>query len=521
MDKANLAAAWLSFFATAVGLGSLATQSVAIRDQLDPFHETRRGTYMGVWRKIQPPSRWYTLTKETPMGPIIVGGLDGCLNQTTLHLSRKPIYATGKPKWTILLAVFHPHAVKIPDWHSSETALGKDEKPFLITIDESAAPSGSPSLATLAQWPDLLETSPLIYHQGVACVTMSRPTLITFLLLSQARQIYRYSDASGLRTSYGSYNGTYQIEWPLGGRSTVTFIAHGGHSRGVDSHPETFPRRPRKCIEMGIGIIDLTGDHSGSAFSGRKVAFAGRKATGRWVLERLLNRYSAQRTAADLYNTLGGLSHEVDYLFRRRLEDDEPEPPHALLLRVPSLGNGEESLLYLAQGEMEGIAECLDYLPWSPLAWSIHRGMKDILVAYGRQTLKTYRNALAAAFHKAVEEKGQTLVKQGWSPKFVAESMANQAASAILGGEECSGDGCRVVSAVTLLVGDKVEGDASLDLTTFWRNTMRTPMEDQEIHGSDLTSDTVVALVKLFLVQWSHEFDYGMYFDLPWEITVA
>ncbi|KAH0557086.1 hypothetical protein GP486_005127 [Trichoglossum hirsutum] len=521
MDKANLAAAWLSFLATAVGLGSLATQSVAIRDQLDPFHETRRGNYMGVWRKIQPFSGWYTLTKPTPIGPIIVGNLDGCLGQTTLHLSRRPIYRTGKPKWTILLAVFHPYPVKIPGWHLSGTAPGKDEKPFLITIDESTTKSDSLSSAYPAQWPDLLETSPLIYHQGGACTTMSRSTLIIFLLVSQARQIYRYSDASGLRMCYGSYSGSYQIEWPIGERPIVTFIALGSYSRGMDSYPETFPRRPRKCIEMGIGIIDLTESHSKTTFSGRKVAFAGRKASGSWVLERLPNRYSAQRTTADLYNTLGGLSHEVDYLRRRRLEEHEPEPPHALCLRVPSLEKGEESLLYLAKEEMEGIAECLDRLPWSPLAWSIHRGMKDILVAYSRQTLRTYRNALADVFRKAVKEKGQTLVEWGWSPKFVAESMANQAASAILGGEECSGDACRVVSAVALLVAGKVEGDASLDVTTFWQNTMYTPMEDQEVHGSGLTPDTVIALVKLFFVQWSHEFNYGMYYDLPWELTVA
>ena len=195
---------------------------------------------------------------------------------------------------------------------------------------------------------------------------------------------------------------------------------------------------------MGLGVIDLTDE-------GVKVAFAGRKASGRWILERLQNRFSAQKTAADLYNDMGGKAHEVDFLFRRPLEDDG-EPPHAIKLVVPSLEDGKKSILYLEQKEADAIAACLDHLPWSSLAWSIHRGMKDVLVAYGRQTMNSYRNSLAETLKKAIGEKGGTLVAQGWQPKFVADSMASQAASAILGGEECSGGVCRIVSDAALLL---------------------------------------------------------------------
>ncbi|KAH0538933.1 hypothetical protein FGG08_004524 [Glutinoglossum americanum] len=357
---------------------------------------------------------------------------------------------------------------------------------------------------------------PLTYHQSVACVKISRQTLITFILLSQARQIYRYSSAAGLRLAYAGYNGSYQIEWPLGGRPVMTFAPHQGISREKDNYPEVFARRPRKCIEMGLGVISFT---DSDANDKTKIAFAGRKPPGRWVLERLQNRFSAQRTAADQYNEMGGQAHEVDYLFRRRLEKDDPEPPHALKLSVPSLEDDEESILYLAQEEVVLVASCLDHLPWSPLAWSIHRGMKDVLVAYGKQTMKAYRNDLAEFLRQAVKGKEQVLADQGWPRKFAEDYMASQAASAILGDEECSGDVCRIVSAVALLEWDKDE--ASLDQTTFWRSNVHVLIEDDETQTRKLTPDMVIALVKLFFVQWSHEFNYGMCFDIPYELTLS
>jgi hypothetical protein len=147
--------------------------------------------------------------------------------------------------------------------------------------------------------------------------------------------------------------------------------------------------------------------------------------------------------------------------------------------------------------------------------------MKDILVAYGRQTIMAYRNALAEVLREAVERNKETLIHQRWSRRFVEEFMAHQAKSAILGGDECSGDPCRIVSAAALLVRDGDKEHPSPDQTIFWRNNLQSPVEDREINSSDLTSDTVIALVKLLFVQWSHEFDYGLYFELPWEITVS
>jgi hypothetical protein len=73
-----------------------------------------------------------------------------------------------------------------------------------------------------------------------------------------------------------------------------------------------------------------------------------------------------------------------------------------------------------------------------------------------------------------------------------------------------------LVSAAALLL---CEENATLDHTRFWRENVNIPMQDQEIGRIELTADAVIALVKLFFVQWSSEFDYGMYIDLPWELT--
>ncbi|KAK4980716.1 hypothetical protein LTR42_001025 [Elasticomyces elasticus] len=50
MEASSTVAAWLSFGATAFGLGSLISQANAINDKLDPFHANRTVEYLGmVW----------------------------------------------------------------------------------------------------------------------------------------------------------------------------------------------------------------------------------------------------------------------------------------------------------------------------------------------------------------------------------------------------------------------------------------------------------------------------------------
>jgi hypothetical protein len=83
--------------------------------------------------------------------------------------------------------------------------------------------------------------------------------------------------------------------------------------------------------------------------------------------------------------------------------------------------------------------------------------------------------------------------------------MGEMAASAVLAGQGNSGDLVRVVTDIVLtIVGD---WDISqLDEVHFWRHA-----------ESDRTLDLpgIVALTKLFVVEWSNEFDYQMYHELP------
>lgn len=68
MDPSNTAAAWLSFTVTAIGLGSLMTQASAIREQMDPFYNTRGVEHLGTWVSRQISSPWYRIARPSPVG---------------------------------------------------------------------------------------------------------------------------------------------------------------------------------------------------------------------------------------------------------------------------------------------------------------------------------------------------------------------------------------------------------------------------------------------------------------------
>ena len=250
-----------------------------------------------------------------------------------------------------------------------------------------------------------------------------------------------------------------------------------------------------------------------------KVAFAGRKKPGSCFLKLLPKRFGAQRSAADLWNMFGGEAHEVDFFIRERLEVtiDADLPQHDRALRVPSLVDDEFSTVYMRKSEIEVIADCLDCLPWSPVAWSIHRGMKDILVAYALPYMKAYRTSLASTLHSAVTTYELRLRQLGWEADFVRGDMADQAASAFCGDDKCSGDVCRIVSAAAEVYCSK--GVDELDHTKFWVQNLQTPPEAVETRM--LSSDMVAALIKVHFVWWSHEFDYDIYTRLPLNITVC
>ena len=53
-----------------------------------------------------------------------------------------------------------------------------------------------------------------------------------------------------------------------------------------------------------------------------------------------------------------------------------------------------------------------------------------------------------------------------------------------------------------------------LDKTTFWREQLRSPSSADV----SLTPQMVIALTKCFVLEWSVEFDYQIYHDLPTEL---
>lgn len=150
---------------------------------------------------------------------------------------------------------------------------------------------------------------------------------------------------------------------------------------------------------MAAGVIELG---SNVVSKPSKMAFAGRKRPGKWLLKLLPKRFAAQRSASGLYNHCGRMAYQVDFLFHERLGNNAPAPPCIRQLEVPSLVEDESSTIYLQQKEAAAIADCLDHVPWSPLAWSIHRGMKDVLIAYDLPYMSAYREILAATLAAAV-----------------------------------------------------------------------------------------------------------------------
>ena len=180
-----------------------------------------------------------------------------------------------------------------------------------------------------------------------------------------------------------------------------------------------------------------------------------------------------------------------------------PTSQNMTVITLPSTEKGRDTLMTVPKKEEEIIKHALDCLPWTSLSWSIHRGMRDILVAYAKSVMDKYREALAEMLKDTVKIKPHKLDARGWNPKFVRENMGDMAASAILAGCGNSGDLVRVVTDIVLVyIG--IEDLAKLDERHWWRG-----------NTEELTSAGVIALTKLFVLEWSNEFDYQMYHDLP------
>ncbi|KAF6222673.1 hypothetical protein HO133_000720 [Letharia lupina] len=271
--------------------------------------------------------------------------------------------------------------------------------------------------------------------------------------------MFRYSDASGHRASYASYCGHFYIEWPLGAAAVVQFHPHDSHDTSTDVYPLTFRVRVSKCVQMMAGVITSA---DGTSF---QCDFPGRKPPATWILEYQRKGFPGAHGSRHLYNLMGGKVYDADFLLARRM--DEERPSGAIDLRLPSTEQNIQVSMLVPTMEQEILEHTLDCLPWSSLSWSIHRGLRDILVAYAKPTMDELRPNIASRLREFINEQPQRLEANGWSAEFVRGAMAELAASSVLAGSGNSGDSVRVVTDAALLLSDK---DSSvLDETNFWR----------------------------------------------------
>ena len=501
---------------TAVGLGSLITQASAIQDRLDPYHTSRTEEHLGAWLKRQPKKAWHQVSHPTPVGPVINAKLvDGFCGFNVIGVSRLPLSKHGKASWTALLALLHEQAPS-PVYESSIKAYRTDTKtdsvtkhlekrPTVCTITITSDISPRQGLQTwkgLQTWSSL-QARPLTRHDSTTCIVISRTTLITILALCNGRTMFRYSDASGHRASYGSYCGHFYIDWPLGAPAIVHFHPHDSHTTSTDVYPSMFRVRVDKCVQMLAGVITSP---DGTSF---QCAFPGRKPPGTWVLEYQRKGFPGAHGSRHLYNLMGGKVYKIDFLLARRVDEDHPSGIVDLCL--PSTERNTQLSMLVPRIE-EGILEqTLDCLPWSSLSWSIHRGLRDILVAYAKPTMNKFRQALATALRDFIHEQPQQLEANGWSAEFVRGAMAELAANSVLAGSGNSGDSVRVVTDAALLLSAK--DVSTLDETRFWREKRHDLAKE-----SLISTDAIIALTKCFVLEWSNEFDYQMYHDLPPEL---
>ncbi|KAL8857648.1 MAG: hypothetical protein Q9178_005813 [Gyalolechia marmorata] len=502
MDPSGTAAAWLSFTVTAIGLGSLMSQASAIREQMDPFYNTRGAEHLGTWVSRQLSSPWYRIARPSPVGPKITAKLsDGFCGLNVIHISRLPFEQTGKANWTALLAVLHKRqllAARTPPFEPA--VVDKKEGVYVIEIEGAAnVPIESPSWASL-------QTRALVRHGSTACTVVSRATLITLLSLCNARCTFRHSGAAGHRAAYASYSGQWYIEWPIGAPAVVHFAAHDSHALSSDVYPASFERRVDKCIQMTAGVIVAPQP------SKLKCAFPGRKPPGRWLLEYQPKGFPGAHGSRHLYNMMGGKVYEVDFLFARKLSDNGDLPPGALQLTLPSKETGRNAIFLIPSMEQQLLAHLMDCLPWSPLSWSIHRGLRDLLLAFSKAIMDQFRRSFAQKLREIVERRPERLEARGWETNFIRESMPDIAFSSVMAGAGDSGDAVRIVTDAALLLWDGPTNE--LDETRFWREQLDSPTKADE----PLTAEMVVALTKCFVLEWSIEFDYQIYHDLPTEL---
>ncbi len=281
-----------------------------------------------------------------------------------------------------------------------------------------------------------------------------------------------------------------------GMEAMVKLMPHDSHKVSTDVYPLSFMQRVPSCVNVQAGIVV-------SRSANVKIAFCGRKHPGTYILSYVPKGFPGAHGSRHLYNMMGGRVYEVDFM--SAVETSDPIAIHgAKTLALPSLSPKQKVNMIIPKEAANFIEIALDCLPWNSLSWSIHRGMRAILLGYGKPEMDGRRQQLADLLKHTVADHPQSLDDLGWNPTFVRQSIGDMAASAVLAGRGDSGDPVRVVTdivGVLLSTWDL----AKLDEVMFWRRIGDRPLDEAGI----------VTLTKFFVLEWSIEMEYQLYHQLP------
>lgn len=181
------------------------------------------------------------------------------------------------------------------------------------------------------------------------------------------------------------------------------------------------------------------------------------------------------------------------------------------------------SIVFVPPFEQEKLATALDCLPWSQLGWSVHRGMQCLLVAYEKPIIDLHREALASKLQAAVDSHQNQVMLKFWSlkPDFIRNQMGSNAANSVRNSGGESANNVRIVTDIAKLLAH--DSHVNLDETRFWRGPIENRKQDPAtlVVNPKLEPDTIIALTKLFVLEWSNELDHKLYEDFPLELLVA
>lgn len=142
---------------------------------------------------------------------------DGFCGLNVMHLVRVPLQPPGKASWAIILSIIHPEKALMILCHplgslaNGPSICREDNLPSGISTGSDYARDASIQLSKSAPYMNnatdaidpagwlLLPHRALLRHESRACTQISRTTLITMMILTNARSVFQYSEAAGFR----------------------------------------------------------------------------------------------------------------------------------------------------------------------------------------------------------------------------------------------------------------------------------------------------------------------------------